>query len=74
MTAGRLRAADAARLVGIRPRTLHRWAREGRVTRHPDGFDVADLLRAEAARSHAALMTRAGIRKKDWPDDVGGPR
>lgn len=69
----RLKAADAARLVGIRPRTLHRWAREGRVVRHPDGFDVAELLAAEASRSAAALYTRAGIRKPDWPREHAEP-
>lgn len=66
----RLTAAEAARFVGITRTSLHRWVRQGRITRHPDGYDIAELLAAEAARNHDALMTRAGIKKSDRPPRV----
>lgn len=52
-------------MFGLSPRTLHKWAREGRITRHADGFDLADLLAAEATRDTAALLSRAGIKHTD---------
>jgi predicted site-specific integrase-resolvase len=62
----RLRPHLAAKVFGISPRTLHKWAREGRIVRHSDGFDLEDLLQAEASRDQAALMARAGIPRSVW--------
>jgi hypothetical protein len=70
----RVRPAVAAVILGVKPRTLHKWAREGRVTRHPDGFDLAELLEAEASRDFRALLIRAGIKKEHWPDDTPDAR
>ena len=54
-------------MLDLNPRTLHKWAREGRIIRHPDGFDLADLLAAELTRDQAALLSRAGIKTADRP-------
>lgn len=62
-----VRACEAAAIVGIAATTLHRWVRQGRLRRYPDGYDLAELLAAEQGRSEAALMTRAGIKKRDRP-------
>lgn len=61
----RLTPALAAIAYGISPRTLHKWAREGRLTRHHDGFDIHELEAAEASRNMDALYSRAGIALKD---------
>lgn len=63
----RLSPRDAARVLKISPRTLHKWAREGRIERHPDGFELQDLLAAEASRNGDALMVRAGIKTEHRP-------
>lgn len=60
----------AAEILNLNPRTLHKWAREGRITRYADGFDLGELLIAEASRDHSALLARAGIAHKDWPETV----
>lgn len=57
----RLSARFAAQAVGVTVGTIHKWAREGRITRHPDGFDPADLLVAVESRDMDALLSRAGI-------------
>jgi predicted site-specific integrase-resolvase len=61
----RLSARHAAKVAGVAPTTLHRWVRSGRLKRHADGYDLADILQAEASRDHDALCVRAGIRKSD---------
>jgi hypothetical protein len=58
----RVPARVAARIVGIRPTSLHRWVALGRLTRHPDGYDLAELLKAEAGRNEDALKARAGMK------------
>jgi hypothetical protein len=63
----RLRPHLAGQLLGLSPRTLHKWAREGRIVRHWDGFELADLLAAESTRDQRALLIRAGIARKHWP-------
>jgi uncharacterized protein YjcR len=65
----RMQAKDAAKVVGVQPRTIHKWVREGWINRYPDGYDLAELLAAERNRNHAALMVRAGLSKTDWPSD-----
>lgn len=63
----RLAPRHAALALHINPRTLHKWAREGRITRYPDGFDLEELLTAEASRNVDALYSRAGIKHADRP-------
>lgn len=63
----RLSPELAALLFGLSPRTLHKWAREGRIVRHKDGFEIDDLLVAEASRDASALFSRAGIKMADRP-------
>jgi transposase-like protein len=58
----RVRAAEAAAIVGIAATTLHRWVRQGRLRRYPDGYDLAELLAAEQSRDEGALRARAGIK------------
>lgn len=70
----RLTPQLAAIAVGVKPRTLHKWAREGRIVRYPDGFELDDLLEAERSRDHRALLVRAGIKSEHWPENVGATR
>lgn len=55
-------AKHAAEIVGITRTSLHRWVRQGRVKRYEDGYDIAELLKAEKARSLDALKLRAGMK------------
>lgn len=63
----RVTAQYAAQIAGVDRSTLHRWVRTGRLTRHSDGYDLAEVLAAEASRDHDALCTRAGIPKNQRP-------
>lgn len=36
--------SQLAMLLGIKPRTVDAWVRRGHITRHPDGYDPADVL------------------------------
>jgi hypothetical protein len=64
----RLSPKLAAQAIGVEPQTLHKWAREGRITRHPDGFELEELMAAEASRNGDALLSRAGVKFTDRPD------
>lgn len=55
----------AVSICGVKPATIRRWVRDGRVTRTADGFDVTELLHWIDARNPDALMSRAGIRPQD---------
>lgn len=57
-----VKAAEAAAIIGITACSIHRWVRQGRLNRYPDGYDLAELLAAEAARDDGALRARAGIK------------
>jgi len=59
----RLTAADAAHAFNVTRRTIHRWASEGRIHRHWNGYDLHELNQAEASRSEWALRLRAGLRQ-----------
>lgn len=63
----RITARYAAEAIGVSVNTIHKWAREGRITRHPDGFDATDLMRAVEERDLDALLSRAGIKFADRP-------
>lgn len=40
----RLGRTQIAKYLGVKPRTIDAWARRGHITRHPDGYDVTEVL------------------------------
>ncbi|MAW62249.1 MAG: hypothetical protein CMJ94_15640 [Planctomycetes bacterium] len=64
----------AARLLGVSPATLRRWAREGQLgVRRPSGdygFDEAELR--SWARSHGLRLREAAGAKASWPGTAAG--
>lgn len=61
----RVNDVNAAKIAGITRTSLHRWVRQGKITRYPDGYDQAEILKAADARSLDALLIRAGKCSKD---------
>lgn len=57
----RVPLTDAAGICGVKPGTIRRWVHDGRVIRHPDGYDVDELLQWIDARNPDALLVRAGL-------------
>lgn len=51
----------AATICGVKPGTIRRWVYDQRIIRHPDGYDVHELLLWVDARNPNALMVRAGL-------------
>lgn len=58
----------AANICGVKPGTIRRWVHDHRVTRHPDGYDVDELLHWIDARNPDALYSRAGLKPPDRPN------
>ena len=67
----RLKPKDAAIVAGVSPRTLHRWCREGKISRTDAGFEMAEVFKVADERNPAALLIRAGVPKDQWPEWVG---
>lgn len=61
----RLNLHEAALVAGVRPGTIRRWVHDGRLTRHWNGYNLADLVTARDARDLTKLLDRAGIRHAD---------
>lgn len=68
---GRVPPDEAAVIAGVKPATLRRWVREGRLRRHWFGYDFDELIAARDARDMAALYSRAGIAMSDRPERMG---
>ena len=66
----RVPLAEAALIVGVKPGTIRRWVHDGRLTRHWDGYDFDDLIKARDSRSLDALCVRAGITRDHRPGRV----
>jgi hypothetical protein len=61
----RVSAPHAAKVAGITRTSFLRWVRQGRVTRHPDGYELAEVLAAVEARDVEALLIGLGKCKED---------
>lgn len=60
----------AANICGVKPGTIRLWVHRGQILRHPDGFDVDELLHWIDARSPDALFARAGLKMSDRPETM----
>jgi hypothetical protein len=57
----------AAAAVGVVPATIRKWVERGKLTRYPDGFDLAELAECADSRDLDALLSKAGIALADRP-------
>lgn len=63
----RVSTALAAHAAGVSPATIRKWVQRGRLTRHPDGFDLLELAACADSRDVDALLSRAGVKPVDRP-------
>jgi hypothetical protein len=63
----------AATIAGVQKRTIYKWMREGRLTRHMQGFLLTEILAAEKSRGLDALLKRAGIKRADYDAATSEP-